>query len=294
MIGTIARIVNQSTLRSVRRSFDPYLTIKGGQESPVLVSGIFRSGTSITTRLLCEAGLDAGPENHLIQAVGKFKAYNPDGFIENYFFMELSRYLFHLSNSSGDNPPSESSIEKIVLTADHDDEFRSYVIMELREERISNNNKADVLKKVSVANPKAYLSNAFGTKPVIKNPHFGVLEPYFLKLFPDAIRVVVFRNPGDWLRSAKAVTTNADLALYDRYYQYYLDHPLSNILFFDYDQLLANPKSSIDKLFARLAIENPGKHPEALIRKREKFTESDLNSFKSLNWNKLRELALNR
>lgn len=294
MMDALARIINQWALRSVRRSFDPYLTIRNGQEAPVLVSGIFRSGTSITTKLLIEAGLDAGPENHLLQATGKLKAHNPDGFLENYFFMELSRYLFHLSNSSGDNPPPESALEKIVLGAAQDHAFRTYALLELRDQRITNRNKASVLKKVSLENPLAYLSHAFGAKPVIKNPHFSVLEPYFLKLFPDATRVVVFRRPSDWVRSAQTVTPKADVSLYDRYYAYYLDHPLQNVIFFDYDQLIAHPKSSIDKLFSLLNITISGKHPEALISKRVQAVENDQTSLQSQNWNKLRELAINR
>ncbi|HTF04868.1 MAG TPA: hypothetical protein VK826_12665 [Bacteroidia bacterium] len=248
MNETLARWINMYALRSVRRSFNPYTTIEGAQDDALLVSGIFRSGTSITTYLLTHAGFDAGPEHHLLQAHGKYAKYNPDGFLENYFFMDFSRYLFHITHAAGDRPPKAEDVAKIKPEDLDDDAFRSYTLLVLRDSRVSNRNKADALKKVSVHHLRAYLSHAFGKRPVIKNPHFSVLEGFFSKVFPESMRVVVFRRQDDWMRSAKDVTPHVSLDLYDQYYRDYLDSSSEKFIFFNYDKLLADPAYSIRKL----------------------------------------------
>lgn len=252
----VYRVVNKSALRSVERKFDPYTTVNAQQEPALLVSGAFRSGTSATTLILSKAGYDIGPQRHLLQATEKYKAYNPDGFLENYFFMELSRYLFHLTKSSGDAPPSKESVDKVLARDLDDADFRRYAIMVLRESRVPNRDKADVLRQASVNYPLAYVANAFGKKPLIKNPHFSVLPSFTEKYFPQSTQVVVFRNPEQWLKSAKVVSPNVNYALYDRYYADYLGNTNERVVFFSYDHLLADPKASIEKLLSAVNIRN--------------------------------------
>lgn len=247
--------VNQSALKRVERSFDPYTTVTKDQEPALLVSGAFRSGTSVTALLLSKAGYDLGPEHHLLQTTEKYKQYNPDGFLENYFFMELSRYIFHLTDSAGDNPPSKESVDKILSSELSDADFRRHAIMMLRESRVPNKDKVDVLRRASVNHVQAYISNAFGQKPLIKNPHFSVLPSFVEKYFPESKQVVVFRNPDEWLRSAKAVSANVNTDLYERYYTGYLNGSGERLIFFNYDQLLVNPKSSIEKLLETLNLQ---------------------------------------
>lgn len=252
MNGSIAKLINLITFQLVRLSFKPYKQIEGHQHPPLLVSGIFRSGTSITTHILSQSGFDAGPPTHLLQAT----AINPDGYFENYFFMDLSRYLFKLTNSYGDRPPEAIIVDKIAPETLSDDDFQKFTLLEIHDDRVKNVNKLRVLRKASVHYPNAYLSNCFGSYPIIKNPHFSVLEPYFNKFFRGSKRLVVFRNPTDWKRSAQVVSAKSDEALYDFYYKYYLTLNDPDIIFFNYDQLLNDPAGSIKKLLEVLNVKD--------------------------------------
>ena len=227
-------------------------SIDKAQHAPLLISGIFRSGTSITTNILSKAGFDVGPTKHLLQAT----AINTDGFFENYFFMDFSRYLFQLTNSYGDNPPDATLVANIKLEDVNDDEFRKFTLLEIHDDRVKNINKMRVLRKVSVHYMNAYISACFCKRPLIKNPHFSVLEPFFKNAFPNSKRLVVFRNPCDWKRSAQIVSAKSNEALYDSYYNYYLQSEDPGVIFFNYDQLLNDPKGSIQKLLKALEVEN--------------------------------------
>jgi hypothetical protein len=265
MLNSIYNLYNRYTLRRISNGFKPFTEVKSGFKSPLLISGAFRSGTSIITRLLCNAGYSCGPESHLLQPKGRYKEFNPDGYFENYFFMELSRYLFHLTDSAGDRPPSASAVKTILQTGMNDADFRAYAILKLRESRVSNRNKERVLKCASVNNCAAYVSNVFGNNPVIKNPHFGVLLPWIEKEFPESTHVVVFRNPDDWLRSAKVVTPNATYSLYNKYYESHLDSSrISNRVFVNYDELINAPESSIKNILLKLGLINYNE--ESLVR----------------------------
>lgn len=268
-----ARLINLITLQLTRLSFMPYKTISKTQAPPLLVCGIFRSGTSITTNILSKAGFDPGPQDHLLQAT----SINPDGYFENYFFMDLSRYLFHLTNSYGDNPPDETAVEKIEVKNLRDDAFRKFTLLQIHDDRVKNVNKMRVLQKASVHYMNAYLSHCFGERPMIKNPHFSVLEPFFKKVFPDSKRLVVFRNPTDWKHSAQVVSDKSNEALYDHYYKYYLDSQDAGIIFFNYDQLSNDPKGSIEKLLNALEIKNADAETLSnLVRKKDKAPSKEV------------------
>jgi len=270
MLNQIYAAYNRFTLSRINSGFEPYTEIKSGYVSPLLVSGAFRSGTSLVTRLLCGAGFDCGPETHMLQPVGRYRKYNPDGYFENYFFMELSRYIFHLTNSSGDNPPEEETVKKITGERFDDSEFRKYAVLHLRESRVSNTNKARVLKCASANNCAAYVSNVFGRNPIIKNPHFSVLLPWIETVFPESQHIVVFRNPHDWERSAKVVTSRGNNSLYEKYYKSHLhESRVSNRIFINYNQLIDSPEESIKYILQRLGIHGADdKKLAGMIRRR--------------------------
>lgn len=255
MLSHIHSAYNRFTLKRIERGFSPYTEVDSGFTSPLLVSGAFRSGTSLVTRLLCGAGYDCGPETHLLQPKGRYRKYNPDGYFENYFFMELSRYIFHLTNSAGDDPPEEESLKIISEQGLDDSAFRKYAVLHLRESRVSNSNKERVLKCASVNNCAAYVKAVFGKNPIIKNPHFGVLLPWIENEFPASQHVAVFRNPDDWARSAKAVTGKADISLYEKYYRSHLHSSrVSGRVFINYDKLIESPEDSLQCILQRLGI----------------------------------------
>ena len=291
MIDLVAKYINRSALKKLNAEFAPFEKSPNIQEPALLVRGAFRSGTSVLTNILSRAGFDLGPPHHLLQATGKFHQYNPEGYFENYFFMELSRYIFHITGSSGDRPPSENVIAALSVNDLDDRAFHEYAIMELRESRVSNRNKVEVLRRASVKHIEAYVNNVFGKKPLIKNPHFSVLEPFFGKLFPASKRIVAFRNPSDWLRSARPLGNHVNADLYEKYYSYYLQTSGVNCIFFDYDKLLQSPETSIRILLDELGVKEHNVGQLAGIVKKKISSEP---SGKHSIHQKLQSLAINK
>jgi hypothetical protein len=217
--------------------------------TPLLITGLFRSGTTITARLFEEMGYSSGPKEHLLEAKGDRKILNPDGFLENYFFMDLSNYLFYKSKSWGDIPPDIETVEKMEMETDDRHKMAKFSIITLHDDRISNFNKTKALAEHNVCEAQNYLNKYFSGKSYIKNPHFGLLYSYFKKIVPNSPIVFVFREPLSAINSAKAVSPYADLNVYHAYYvQAYNEHKNGNknIVFLNYDALVENPKISID------------------------------------------------
>lgn len=216
--------------------------------TPIWITGLFRSGTSVTTNILMHMGVDLGPSQHLLKAKGQRRKLNPDGFFENYLFMDLSLYLFHLTNSWGDQPPSKDRLRNIDITRIDYNAFIRYSLMEVHDDRISNINKLRVLRKYYPANIKTYLNEHFKKPFAVKNPHFAVLTPILKKEWPKSTFLVVFRYPESTISSAQKVTPRADYLLYTAYYKALLDDKNINAIYFSYDHLIHNPRYSIEIL----------------------------------------------
>ena len=213
---------------------------------PIWITGMFRSGTSITAKIMGEMGVDLGPENHLLIANGTRKALNPDGFYENYLLMDWSLHMFHEMGAWGDQPPTLNQVEAIINKELSENSFVRDSIINIHDDRISNWNKMRVLSKYGPNHLDTYLSDCFSKPLAVKNPHFMLLSPWLDCYFPHAKYLVVFRNPVDTIRSAKQVTLKASFQLYLDYYERILNHP--NAVFFDFDRLIQNPEASISAL----------------------------------------------
>lgn len=221
--------------------------------APLLITGLFRSGTTITSRIVNEMGFSAGPEDHLLKAIGSRKELNPDGFLENHFCMDLSMYLFYKTNSWGDAPPSKKTVEEIKLTDDN--EMIYFSMVNIHDDRISNVNKIKTQLQGSASRPKNYFDVNFTGRSFVKNPHISVLFPYFKKLFPQSQVLVIFRNPFDAVNSAKSVSPLVNYELYNSYYEELCSEFKAgnkNIFFFSYDNLILDPESSVQRLSERL------------------------------------------
>jgi hypothetical protein len=241
------------------RIFKPVKSDATGAQ-PLLITGLFRSGTTVTARIIKDMGFSAGPDDHLLKAIGSRKWLNPDGFLENHFFMELSMYLFYKTNTWGDTPPSKVQVESLSLNKQDDDEMVRFSIVELHEDRISNVNKLKVQLNASASQPQYYVSKYFSGKTFIKNPHFCVLFPYFRRLFPASDILVVFRHPADAVKSARNVSPFADYNLYEAYYRELCDEFRSGnnrVHFFSYDNLINDTQNSILKLAGFLKLNSP-------------------------------------
>jgi len=253
--------------------------------SPLWITGMFRSGTSITTQILKEMGINLGPENDLLQAKGERAKLNPNGFFENYLFMDWSMVVFDQLNAWGDNPPTTNSVKNFDNASIKYEQFVYDSIVNIHDDRISNKDKSRILKQYFAGNLAQYVKDNFQNKFAIKNPHFSVLYPALDQLFPKGKYLIVFRNPTDTIQSAKKITPNANFKLYHQYYAEILNHP--NAIFFNYDKLIASPKESISQLAHHLNLTCNIEQLTALIKqnsisKTEAIPQHVLNLHKEL------------
>lgn len=238
--------------------------------SPLLITGLFRSGTTISSRIVHELGFSAGPDQHLLKAIGSRKELNPEGFLENHFCMELSMYLFYKTGSWGDMPPDTSVVEKLKLSEADDNKMVWFSLTQIHDDRISNYNKLKVQLQGSALHPQKYFNANFSERSFVKNPHIAVLFPYFKDLFPDSKVLVVFRNPYDAVNSAKRVSPMVNYGVYESYYNDLCSEYKNgnrNILFFSYDDLILKPDTSINKLSEVLNLK--GKEVRTHVAKKE-------------------------
>lgn len=227
---------------------------KISQEQPLFVTGFFRSGTSITTRLLNVLGIDLGPENHLLLAKNERAILNPDGFFENYLFMETSLMAFSKLNSWGDQPPAPDKVAGLNFDNSDREQFAEYTLCGIHDDRISNKNKIDVLKNFDVLSLNSYLEKKFTYPYAIKNPHFAVLTSFLLKKWPEARFLVCFREPGSAIESAKSISPLMDEKVYLRYYSELVDLPSDKVLFFSHAKLMESPENSLQALVTALNL----------------------------------------
>lgn len=219
---------------------------------PLWITGMFRAGTSIVTRIIQHMGIDLGPEDDLLKPKGFRAKLNPDGFFENYLLMDMSLHVFKKLNSWGDAPPDPEDVEQFDLSGTHYKDFVYDSVVLIHDDRISNKNKGRVLKNYYPGNLPNYFHDRFNHRFAVKNPHFCLLFPILDKLFQNGEYLVVFRNPDDLIRSAQQITPKANYELYLAYYSRILDHPKA--LFFDYDALIRNPQQSLEALARKLHI----------------------------------------
>ncbi len=251
-----ADMFNKLTYKSTvtNASLKPNKWVNKLDMEPIWICGMFRSGTSLTTQIVSELGIDIGPENDLLQPKGHRAKLNPNGFFENFLMMDFSSHTFNLLDAWGDNPPAIDAVKKLDI---HNIDYKSFVydsIVNFHDDRISNANKKRILKTYYPGNIEQYLKDNFNPRFAIKNPHFSLLYPLLNNICKRGEFLVVFRNPTDTINSAKQVTPNANEELYCSYYEGLMS--LDNAFFFDFDELRNNPQKSIELLAKHLKIES--------------------------------------
>ena len=247
--NAIYQFVNWITYRIVLllSSVDKSKTLVVNNElHPTWVTGLFRSGTSITTQLLETLGMDLGPKDHLLKAKGDRASWNPKGFFENYLFMDWSLSAFEELEAWGHVPPL---IEKTMKYTINDLDYKQFVyqsIVEIHDDRISNLNKIKVLRRYSPKLFNEYLKKEFRAPFAIKNPHFSVLFPILIKYWPKGKFLVVYRNPDASIESAQKIAPIIDYSLYVAYYKPLTEMEEAEVIYFSYDSLMENPVYSIE------------------------------------------------
>jgi len=261
--------------------------------TPIWITGLFRSGTSITARLINQMGVDLGPESDLLKARGIREPLNPNGFFENYLFMDWSLIVFDKLKAWGDKPPN---LQKVKAFNNDSISYKDFVynsIVNIHDDRISNKEKSEVLKKYFSGNLDQYLIDTFESKFAIKNPHFCILYPLLDKLFPIGKYLVVFRNPSDTIKSALQVSPKVNYELYQQYYTEIIHHP--NAVFLDYDQLISKPEKSIEALSKKLNLSCNSKELSSIIKRKDQTIAAN-NIPKEVEsiYKQLKEKALNK
>jgi hypothetical protein len=223
-------------------------------QKPLFVTGFFRSGTSITTQLLKELGMHLGPDNHLLLAKNQRAELNPDGFFENYLFMEMSLYAFTKLNSWGHIPPDANSVDNLQFDKTDREKFAEFTLCGVHDDRISNLNKIDALKHYDLLSLNTYLEKQFIFPYAIKNPHFAVLSHFLIKKWPESVFLVCFREPVAAIKSAANITPLLNEAVYKRYYRELIQMPDNKVIFFSHANLMENPEYSLKSLCSRLNL----------------------------------------
>lgn len=245
------------------------------EQSPVFVTGFFRSGTSLTTYLLQELGFDLGPQNHLLQAKNERAELNPDGFFENYLFMEMSLFAFTKLNSWGHLPPKPDEVDKLNFDITDRNQFAEYTLCGVHDDRISNINKIDALTEYDILSLETYLKDKFNYPFAIKNPHFSVLSKFLIKKWPKARFIVCFREPSEAIASAAKITKHLNESIYLRYYSELLNLPQDQVVFLSHKHLLNDTTKTLNLLVQKFNLD------KNKIEQASKIIKPELHRFKN-------------
>ena len=172
---------------------------------PFIVTGIYRSGTTLVTSFLEALGVDLGPEEHKFQNVGRLAALdlNPDGFQENFLINDLGRYILQYAGGSGVEFPSFKKLGALSLSAFDNVDFAYYAIKVLNDDRVDGQIRRQILNHYNISNINQYFYDHFDTNLWgFKDVHSGAYMPIYLKKWHNAKWICVFREPSSFLKSA--------------------------------------------------------------------------------------------
>lgn len=197
------------------------------ETSPVVITGMHRSGTSLVARLLYDCGLALGDESDLLPA----NADNTEGFWENVRFVEVNDALLAELGGAWDVPPE--------LPAEWE---RSDRLAPIRERALRVVHSFDGLE-------------SWGWK----DPRTSLTLPFWQELLPGTRVVVLVRHPLEVARSLESRASSSRafaLRLWERYNRALLDAlGDSAALVTHYDSYFHDPETELRRLleFAGLA-----------------------------------------
>lgn len=207
---------------------------------PIVVTGIYRSGTTLLARLVQSMGVDFGPAEHSLQGKGHLGHLNPDGFHENFLMNDLGRYILYCSGGSGVEWPEPDKISQLHIQNLDDADFKQYSRTVLKDTRIDNSVREDVLDNYNLAELKQYFLDFFNTSFWgFKDVHAGVYLDLYREIWPGARIVCSVRHPAAFLKSALKLTKHATTSIWVEYYQRVIDNDAGDIMFVCFEELLA-------------------------------------------------------
>ena len=193
--------------------------------SPVLICGMHRSGTSLVAQLLNTCGLHLGNEVQLMQTNPED---NPTGYWEYTDAVQFADSLLSQTGSSWKNPKNL---------------FSDSWLIDLNYEKEKQN-------AIEIFKPLMDSRRIWGWK----DPRATILLPFWQKLFPRMKLVICLRNPLEVAFSlSKRYVSHVDffdsLKLWKNYYELFtkVKHEV-NALVTHYESLFYNPQEEITRL----------------------------------------------
>ncbi|MDH4170287.1 MAG: sulfotransferase [Acidimicrobiia bacterium] len=188
---------------------------------PIAITGMHRSGTSMVTRGLHEAGLTLlGQQDALIDAADD----NPEGFWENKRIVACNDDLLEATGGSWDNPSA-------LLPQAVDDPRVKHLADQATE---------------ALASLRQHQHWGF------KDPRTCLTAPYWLDLEPELHFVICVRHPLEValsLRRRNQISYSLGLALWERYYETVLETvPAERRLITHYDTYFVDPAGELARV----------------------------------------------
>jgi hypothetical protein len=217
---------------------------------PVVVIGMHRSGTSLVARILAAAGVQMGADRNVHD--------------ESDFFRELNKKIFRAAHADWDWPLA--------------------TVPALEDEALCDNLAAHLAERCASRDARAYLGRRFGKADLTaqpgpwgwKDPRNTCTLPLWLRIFPDAQVVNVYRNGVDVaaslvarerkragrlenaIRSSRCLDPDRAFALWAEYVERSLDVtaelPPARVRDVRYERLVTKPYEAVRELLAFLEI----------------------------------------
>lgn len=247
------RLLNQKRLyyRAIKifsKQLSNTLSYKARCESPVIIIGMHRSGTTLTTRLLEDLGLSMGIKQ------GKSTS-------EDLFFQNLNELLLSMSNATWDNPSAMSQTlqNKNWLLA-----LTKMIDIELKKSK-SNHLKMNISDKKN--------KNLWG----FKDPRSTYTLPVWINIFPNAKVINIVRD-GKSVASSLLNRGNENLINSKFLSLVSLDTSLSLELWASYVTTAKHNCSSLsDEQYLEIKYETLLQSPEPTILQILNFLKLDVN-----------------
>ena len=191
---------------------------------PIIITGMHRSGTSLTAAIVRELGVFLGANQELMSAA----ADNPDGFYERWDVVRLNDALLKRAGGNWHEPPAAGP-----------DFWQQGLQEPLRQ---LQDHAVRIISRLQGQSEEW----------AIKDPRFSLTLSFWQTLIPDARYLICLRDPRDVARSLKereGFDPAQTLALWHTCYQW-LDAgvPAENRLVIDYDDLLERGGPTIVRL----------------------------------------------
>jgi hypothetical protein len=218
---------------------------------PLIILGLYRSGTTLTASLVERLGVDLGPVEHRLAGIGRLKELNPDGFQENFMMNDLGRYILYHAGGSGARFPAFERLCALNLERLSDSDLAYYAEVVENDDRIDPLLRAQVLRTYAVSNINQYFCDFFDTTLWgFKDVHAGLYLPVYLRKWQGARLVVVFRHPAAFMKSIAKYWRGVTLDSWIEYYRRVLDATCeSEVYWVCYEQLLEREPRTLSGLY---------------------------------------------